>query len=166
MALLSKDSGGSGFENLDPGAYVGRCVSVIDLGVQQTPFGGKEKVYIAIPKVKKALLGVEATPALLGVGYILGFRIASIMVAGSTISWLILIPLIAHLGRGLEQPYFPETVKTIAEMSASEIWNRYIRYIGAGAVAFGGIATIVRSIPTMIASFKLGLSEVTSPGRK
>jgi putative OPT family oligopeptide transporter len=73
---------------------------------------------------------------------------------------MVLIPLLAYVGDHLAVPLFPETVNTMGQMSASEIWNRYIRYIGAGAVAFGGLATIVRSIPTMIASFKLGAGEI------
>ncbi len=160
--LIAAEAGGAQARNVFLGLLVG-AVYKFFIGFLHL---WKDRIYIALPKLKKALLGIEATPALLGVGYILGSRISSIMVAGSAISWLILIPLIAHLGRGLEQPYFPETVKTIAEMSASEIWNRYIRYIGAGAVAFGGIVTIIRSIPTMIASFMLGLSEVTSTMQK
>ena len=57
---------------------------------------------------------------------------------------------------------FPETVKVISEMSSGEIWNRYVRYIGAGAVATGGIITLVRSIPTMLESFRLGLRQFQS----
>jgi len=60
----------------------------------------------------------------------------------------------------MTEPMFPETEKLIRDMSASEIWNRYVRYIGAGAVATGGIITLIKSIPTMIESFKLGLSQI------
>lgn len=119
-----------------------------------------DNVKTSIPGLKKAQMGIETTPALLGVGYILGFRISLIMVAGGFISWMILIPAIAYYGEGLTSPLFPETVKLITEMTPSEIWNRYIRYVGAGAVAFGGIATIIRSIPIMIKSFRLSLDEV------
>ncbi|MCP4707186.1 MAG: oligopeptide transporter, OPT family, partial [Planctomycetes bacterium] len=92
---------------------------------------------------------------------ILGYRISAIMVAGSLVSWVVLIPLLAHVGEYLTIPLFPETTKMISDMSTSEIWNRYIRYVGAGAVAFGGIATIIRSLPTMVKSFKLGASEIS-----
>jgi len=126
----------------------------------------KDKVHSAIPGLKKAQIGIETTPALLGVGYILGFRISFIMVAGGLISWVILIPLIAYYGEGMTIPLFPETTKLIIDMSPSEIWNRYIRYVGAGAVAFGGIITIIRSIPTMVKSFKLSLDEMKSRMKK
>jgi putative OPT family oligopeptide transporter len=126
----------------------------------------KDRVTTGIPGLKKAQIGIETTPALLGVGYILGFRISLIMVAGGLISWVILIPIIAYYGEGLTSPLFPETVKLITEMTPSEIWNRYIRYVGAGAVAFGGIATIIRSIPIMIKSFRLSVDEVKARMRK
>lgn len=122
----------------------------------------KDKITFHLPVIKKAQIGILATPALLGVGYILGPRIAAIMVAGSLISWVVLIPLIAHFGEAASIPFFPEKVLTISEMSASEIWNRYIRYVGAGAVAMGGIITIIRSLPTMLRSFKLGVEQFTA----
>jgi putative OPT family oligopeptide transporter len=160
--LIAAEAGGAQAHNVFLGLLLG-AVYKFFMGFLHL---WKDRIYIGIPKLKKALLGIEATPALLGVGYILGFRISSIMVAGSMISWVVMIPLIAHFGEGFERPLFPETVKTIAEMSTSEIWNRYIRYMGAGAVAFGGIITIIKSIPTMIASFRLGLAEVTSTLQK
>ncbi len=94
----------------------------------------------------------EITPELLGVGYIIGPKIAGIMVAGGVLSWLVLIPLITLLGDNLTTVFAPGT-KLISEMSPSEIWNDYIRYIGAGAVTFGGIVTLIRSFPTIISAF-------------
>ncbi len=109
----------------------------------------------------KASLAASVSPALIGVGYILGIRIATVMVAGGALSALIIIPAINLWGAGLNEPLYPETTKLIREMSSGEIWNRYVRYIGAGAVATGGIITLLRSIPTMVESFKLGLRQIT-----
>ena len=95
----------------------------------------------------------EITPELLGVGYIIGPKIAGIMVAGGVLSWLVLIPLITLLGDQMTTVFAPAT-KLISEMSAAEIWSNYIRYIGAGAVTFGGVVTLVRSFPTIINAFK------------
>jgi putative OPT family oligopeptide transporter len=95
----------------------------------------------------------EITPELLGVGYIIGPKIAGIMVAGGVLSWLVLIPLITLLGDHLVTAYPPAT-KLISEMSPSEIWSNYIRYIGAGAVTFGGIVTLIKSFPTIISAFR------------
>jgi putative OPT family oligopeptide transporter len=108
----------------------------------------------------KANLSIAVSPALIGVGYILGIRIATVMVAGGALSAFVIIPLINWWGSSLTSPVFPETAKLIVDMSAGEIWNRYVRYIGAGAVATGGIITLVKSIPTMIESFKLGLAQL------
>jgi putative OPT family oligopeptide transporter len=105
-----------------------------------------------VPVLPKAELALEIAPALLGVGYILGYRQSAIMVSGSLISALVLIPLIALVGQGLATPLFPETTRTIGELSANQIWRRYVRYIGAGAVAAAGIITVIRSLPTMYQS--------------
>ena len=113
-----------------------------------------------LPLGFKANLAISVSPALMGVGYILGVRIATVMVAGGALSALVIIPLINWWGSGWTEPFYPETEKLIREMTAQEIWNRYIRYIGAGAVATGGIITLIRSIPTMIESFKLGLRQI------
>lgn len=110
----------------------------------------------------KAKISISVSPALVGVGYILGLRVATVMVAGGALSALIIIPAINVWGSGLDAPFYPETEKLIRDMSASEIWNRYVRYIGAGAVATAGIITLIRSIPTMIESFRLGLRQLGS----
>ena len=95
----------------------------------------------------------EITPELLGVGYIIGPKIAGIMVGGGILSWLVLIPLITLLGDNLTSVFAPAD-KLISEMSPSDIWNNYIRYIGAGAVTFGGVVTLIKSFPTIINAFK------------
>ncbi|MFC1575010.1 OPT family oligopeptide transporter, partial [Gemmatimonadota bacterium] len=107
-------------------------------------------------------VSAKVNAPLLGVGYILGIRIATVMVAGGALSSLIIIPLINLWGQNLTAPVFPETELLIREMDAGDIWNRYIRYIGAGAVATAGIITLVKSIPTMVESFKLGLRQIST----
>ena len=108
----------------------------------------------------KAKLSISVSTPLIGVGYILGIRVATVMVAGGALSAFVIIPLINLWGSGLTAPMFPETELLIRDMSASQIWNRYVRYIGAGAVATGGIITLIKSIPTMIESFKLGIGQL------
>jgi putative OPT family oligopeptide transporter len=108
----------------------------------------------------KASVSVAVSPPLVGVGYILGLRIATIMVAGGVLSALVIIPGIFLWGRGLEAPLYPETALLIRDMSADQLWSRYVRYIGAGAVATAGIITLIRNIPTMIESFRLGVGSI------
>jgi putative OPT family oligopeptide transporter len=102
----------------------------------------------------------EITPELLGVGYIIGPRIAGVMVAGGVLSWLVLIPLITLIGSGLSTPFPPETQRLVADMSPSEIWSRYIRYIGAGAVTFGGVITLIKTLPTIVSAFRDSLADL------
>lgn len=110
--------------------------------VPQYVFGRKS----ALPN---ASLAAEITPELLGVGYIIGLRISGIMVAGGILSSFVLIPLISYLGEYLTVPVAP-SLKLIAEMTPTEIWSKYVRYIGAGAVTFAGIATMIRTLPTIV----------------
>jgi putative OPT family oligopeptide transporter len=107
---------------------------------------------------------VSVTPELLGVGFIIGPRIAAILFAGSVISWFVLIPLISLIGQGSTTPLFPETERLIRDMAPADLWNRYIRYIGAGTVAAGGIVTLIRSLPAMAASVRAGIEALRVAG--
>lgn len=118
-------------------------------------------VYLKIPFLKKGEVGMDLSAALTGVGYILGPRIAAIMVGGGLLSWLIIIPAIAYWGDARVEPFFPETVNLIRDMNPSQIWSRYVRYIGAGAVAAAGIITLIRSIPVMVSSFRIGAKQIS-----
>ena len=82
------------------------------------------------------------------------------MVGGGLLSSLIIIPVIAYLGDGWTAPLYPETINLIRDMEPSQLWTRYVRYIGAGAVAMAGIITLVKSLPTMIESFRLGAAQI------
>ena len=115
---------------------------------------------VRLPFLPKAEVALETSPALLGVGYILGPRIANVMVGGSLLSWVILIPAIAWVGNDWTTPLYPESEALVRDMSPSTLWTRYIRYIGAGAVAMGGIITLVRAVPTMVSAFKLGFEQL------
>jgi putative OPT family oligopeptide transporter len=110
-------------------------------------------VHASLPVLPKADLALELAPALIGVGFILGYRQSGILVAGSLISAVVLTPLIAWIGAGLGAPLAPESTKLVSQMTAGEIWARYVRYIGAGAVAVGGLATVMRGLPTMFGAF-------------
>jgi len=106
-------------------------------------------VVAAMPVLPKAVIALELSPALLAVGYLLGYRQSGVLVAGSIVSALALTPLIAIVGAQLGAPLAPESTKLVSAMSATEIWSRYVRYIGAGAVATAGILTVMAGLPTM-----------------
>ncbi len=101
-------------------------------------------------------IGTQIYPAVLSVGYICGPRISSYMFAGGILSWMVLIPLIVMFGSDIVM--YPETTRTIGEVfeagGASGIWGSYIRYIGAGALAAGGIISLIKSLPLIIRTFK------------
>ena len=109
--------------------------------------------------LKGATVSIELSPSLLGVGYIIGPRIASIMVAGGVLAYLDLSPLIVFFGEGLDAPLAPGTT-LIRDMNASAIRSNYILYIGAGAVATGGIISMLKALPTIFNAIITSLREL------
>src|SRR3984893_8205809 len=107
-----------------------------------------------------ASISIENNPALLGVGYIIGPRIASIMFGGGVLSYLVLIPAIKYFGGGWMTPLAPETTHLIKDMTVAQIQKGYILYIGAGAVAAGGIISLFRSLPVIWSGLKGGLADL------
>jgi putative OPT family oligopeptide transporter len=107
-----------------------------------------------------ASVSIENNPALLGVGYIIGPRIASIMFAGGVLSYLVLIPAIKYFGGGWMVPLAPETTHLIKDMTVPQVQKGYILYIGAGAVAAGGIISLFRSLPVIWSGLKGGLADL------
>jgi putative OPT family oligopeptide transporter len=103
-------------------------------------------------------VGIEVSPALLGVGYIIGPRIAGVMCAGGVLAYLVLIPTIKFFGDALGAPLAPATT-LIRDMSPDQVRGEYILYIGAGAVAAGGIISLFRSLPTIWHGLKEGLRD-------
>ncbi|QEL16281.1 OPT family oligopeptide transporter [Limnoglobus roseus] len=117
-----------------------------------------------------AAIGSEMNPSLLGVGYIIGPRIASIMVAGGVLAYLVFVPTIKYFGANLDQPLAPAVSKIddktgkdvglIKNMSSGQVRNAYILYIGAGAVAAGGIISMVKALPVIFGSVVAGFRDM------
>ena len=168
VLIAATGGGGASARNVFRGLGIGALYTSMISFLYLWP----SRVHIKLPLIKKAVVGVSTTPALLGVGYILGRRIGSIMVGGGLISWVLLIPFIAWKFGNME--IWPNTliylqskgldpsITTIGELSPQQIWDGYIRIIGAGAVAAAGLITVAKSIPTMINSLKIGLKELRS----
>jgi putative OPT family oligopeptide transporter len=154
--LVAAEGGGSQARGVFWGLGVGMLFKLITDGFKFVV--GTFQVVLPL----KAQLSISVSPPLIGVGYILGIRIATIMVAGAALSWLIIIPLINLWGAGMTEPLYPETEMLIRDMAPGEIWHRYVRYIGAGAVATGGIITLIKSIPTMVESFRLSVQHIST----
>jgi putative OPT family oligopeptide transporter len=118
--------------------------------------------------MNKARFSTEGLPALLGVGFIIGPRVASFMFAGGVLGWFVVIPLIVFFGSGWTVPVPPEPTQLIRDMApegGAGIWGRYLRYIGAGAVATGGLISVARAMPSLISSFGVLFGEMGSIGK-
>jgi putative OPT family oligopeptide transporter len=153
---VADESEQMGAKTIFAGLGVGFLYQVLMTGLKgwkDTP----EKVFGA--PFKAGSISAEISPALLGVGYIIGPRIASIMCAGGVLAYLVLIPAIKFFGSGMTTPLAPGTVP-ISEMSPSQIRGAYVLYIGAGAVAAGGIISLFRSLPTIWSGLKGGLADL------
>ncbi|MCA1633078.1 MAG: oligopeptide transporter, OPT family [Acidobacteria bacterium] len=159
---------GESREAADTGAktiFAGFGVGLIYTSVMKVLYGWKEyptKVFGA--PFNNASVSLESSPALLGVGYIIGPRIAAIMAAGGVLAYLVLIPMISFFGAALGTTIVPPGTTPISEMDPDAIRNAYVLYIGAGAVAAGGIISLFRSLPTIWHGLKGGLADLR--GRK
>ena len=105
--------------------------------------------------LKGASIKADATAEYLGVGYIIGPRVAGIIFAGGVFSWLVLMPLIYFFGKDLPHPVYPGTIP-IAQMGPSQLWSTYIRPMGAGAVAAAGLITLLKTMPTILNALTAG----------
>jgi putative OPT family oligopeptide transporter len=108
--------------------------------------------------LKGAAIRADCTPEYLGVGYIIGIRVAAIMLAGGVFSWLVLMPAIYFFGSHLSAPLYPGTV-LITQMSPSDLWRTYVRPMGAGAVAAAGLITLLRTLPTIVGALTQGFKK-------
>ena len=154
--LKASQVGGARVRNVFLGLGIGALFKGVTGWIRAVP----AELQVSIPFLRKGQLGSDVSAALLGVGYILGPRVATIMVSGGLLSSLVIIPAIAWWGEGRIEPLYPETALTIDGMSPSLLWTRYVRYIGAGAVAAGGLITLIRSVPIMIESFRIGSRKI------
>jgi putative OPT family oligopeptide transporter len=154
--LVASEVGGARARHVFMGLGIGAFFKLVFGWMKLFP----DELEVHIPFLKKGQIGMDMSAALFGVGYILGPRVGSIMVGGGLLSWLVIIPAIAYWGEGRVDPLYPETVLTITQMEPGQIWTRYVRYIGAGAVATGGLITLIKSIPTMIESFRIGARQL------
>lgn len=121
----------------------------------------KESPKWVIAAVKGTEIGVDVTPSLLGVGFIIGPRIASYMLAGACLGYLVISPLIAYIGQHLSVAIPPAT-DPISMLTPGDIRNYYIKYIGAGAVAVGGMVSLIKAMPIIFRVFRHGFREMTT----
>lgn len=147
--LLAGEEGGSSAKAVFAGLGLSAAVKFIVDGFKLTA----SAVTIPVRKMSTEFSS-EVYPALMGVGYICGIKIASYMFVGGLIGWFVLIPAIVTFGGSTVLYPGTKAISDIyAELGASGIWSNYIKYIGAGAVATGGIISLIKSLPTIISTF-------------
>ncbi|MBD3402206.1 oligopeptide transporter, OPT family [candidate division GN15 bacterium] len=110
--------------------------------------------------MKGGTIGVDATPALLGVGFIIGPRIAALMLSGATVGYLAIGPLLAFIGEQIPGVIIAPGEMPLDSMDPSQLRNNYIKYLGVGAVAVGGFVSLIKSLPVIASSFKEGFGQL------
>ncbi|MCI8860206.1 MAG: oligopeptide transporter, OPT family [Lachnospiraceae bacterium] len=148
--LMAGEEGGNKASTVFAGLGIAAAYKFITDGLKLFP----SEVHYEIPAYKGSGIGMDVLPALLGVGYICGPKISSYLFCGGILGWFVLMPLIVLFGANIV--LFPADV-TIAELYAEggsfAIWTNYIKYIGAGAVACGGVLSLIKSLPLIIKTF-------------
>ena len=158
--LIVGEQGGASAKTVFTGFGIAFVYEILRMGTKLW----KETVAYPLAWFQKATPAIEVNPVLLGVGYIIGTRISCIMVAGGVLASFLLIPAIRFFGSGLAAPLYPAS-ELISRMSESDIQEKYVMYIGAGAVATGGIISLVRSLPLIFSSFAAAMRDLRQTDR-
>ena len=149
--LLAGEQGGSKSKVVFAGLGIAAVYKFIADGLKLFP----SEVQFSMQGNYTTSVGMDVLPALAGVGYICGAQVSSYIFAGGVLSYLVLIPAIAYFGGDSVSKVVDEAGKALAfnQLSASQIWSNYVRYIGAGAVAAGGLISLIKTFPTMVKTF-------------
>lgn len=160
--LLAGEKGASNASTVFAGMGVAALFKFIIDGIRLVP----GEISLRLKGIGyKAEFGTQIYPAVMSVGYICGPRISSYMFAGGVLSWLVIIPLVVFFGENMVVYPAVQTVGDIfAEGGASGIWSTYIRYIGAGALAAGGIISLIKSLPLIIKTFTGAMRSIKGSG--
>ena len=152
--LLAGEEGGSKAGTVFKGLGLAAFYKLVADGLKLFP---SETGY-AFKSYAGSQIGIQVLPSLAGVGFICGPKIASYMFAGGTLSWFVLMPLIALFGG--DAVIFPGT-KPISSLAPGDLWGSYIKYIGAGAVAAGGMISLIKTFPLIIRTFKQAMASMS-----
>jgi putative OPT family oligopeptide transporter len=153
--LIAGEKGGAAASTVFAGLGIASVYKFVTDGLKVFP----SEIATKIKGFKGAGFGMDVLPALVGVGYICGPRVSAYMFAGGLFAWVIIMPLIALFGADITM--FPSTVP-IKDMDPASLWSSYIRYIGAGAVATGGIISLIKSLPLIFKTFSQSMKSLTS----
>lgn len=155
--LLAGEEGGSKASIVFAGLGISAVYKFIADGLKIFP----SEIEWSIPGYTNCAIGIDVLPALVGVGYICGYKISGYMFSGALVGWFVLIPMISLFGGGVV--LYPAT-EAISSLDYWGIWDNYIRYIGAGAVAFGGILSLIKSLPLIVDTFRKAIKDYSIKG--
>ena len=155
--LLAGEEGGSKASVVFAGLGISAVYKFIADGLKVFP----SEIEWAIPGYTNCAIGIDILPALVGVGYICGYKISGYMFSGALVGWFVLIPMISLFGGDVV--LYPAT-DPISSLDYWGIWDSYIRYIGAGAVAFGGILSLIKSLPLIVDTFRKAMKDYSIKG--
>lgn len=156
--LLAGEEGGSKASGVFAGLGIAALYKFLTEGLKIFP----NEVHHEISSYKGSGFGVDVLPALLGVGYICGARISAYMFSGGILGWLVILPLISLFGGDITM--YPST-NPISSMDSFALWSSYLKYIGAGAVAAGGIMSLIKSLPLIISTFAASIKDLSKSDR-
>ena len=145
--LLAGEEGGAKAKKVLKGLLAAAVYKFLADGLKLFP----SEVDFESRKLRGAGFGIDVLPALVGVGYICGARVSSYLLSGAVLGWLVLMPAFVLVGG--DNILFPAT-RAIGTLTTWELWGNYIRYIGAGAVAAGGIISLVKTLPLIVTTFR------------
>ena len=152
--LLAGEEGGAKAGTVFKGLGIAAVYKFVADGLHLFP----SEIGYAFKSYAGSQIGIQVLPSLAGVGYICGPKISSYMLAGGTLSWFVLMPLIALFGG--DATIFPGT-DPISSMAPGDLWGNYIKYIGAGAVAAGGFISLIKTFPLIIRTFKQAMASMS-----
>lgn len=152
--LLAGEEGGAKAGTVFKGLGIAAVYKFVADGLHLFP----SEIGYAFKSYAGSQLGIQVLPSLAGVGYICGPKISSYMLAGGTLSWFVLMPLIALFGG--DATIFPGSAP-ISSMAPGDLWGSYIKYIGAGAVAAGGFISLIKTFPLIIRTFKQAMASMS-----
>lgn len=155
--LLAGEEGGSKASVVFAGLGISAVYKFIADGLKVFP----SEIEWAIPGYTNCAIGIDVLPALVGVGYICGYKISGYMFSGALVGWFVIIPMISLFGGDVV--LYPAT-DPISSLDYWGIWDSYIRYIGAGAVAFGGILSLIKSLPLIVDTFRKAMKDYSIKG--
>ncbi len=159
--LIAGEKGGSFASRVFYGLGLGALYTTLQ---NENAFGVLKSTPEYLPaKIPGSALRADITSEYLGVGYIIGPKVAGTIFAGGVFSWFVMMPAIKFFGSLVPTPIYPATIP-IADMGPMDLWRSYIRYIGAGAVAAAGLITLLKTMPTIVSALTAGMADMNKKG--